>query len=46
MISCHIDISKELSLEAAHAVATQVEEKIKAVLPEAKEVLVHTEPTP
>ena len=44
LISCRVHLSRELSLERAHAIATRVEEKIRASLPEATGVVVHTEP--
>ncbi len=44
MISCHVATAPNLSLQEAHAIATAVEEKIKALFPDTVDVIVHTEP--
>jgi len=44
LVSCHVTARKKLSLDEAHQLATAVEEQVKKLLPDALEVVVHTEP--
>lgn len=44
IICCHILIDSQSSLEEAHKIATNVEEKIKKIFPTVSDVIVHTEP--
>ena len=45
MISCHVLVACNLSLEEAHAIASDVEARIKDIFPDTEDVIVHTEPT-
>jgi len=44
VVTCHLIVARDLSMEAAHEVATQAEKCIKEVLPDVRDVVVHTEP--
>ena len=44
MISCHVIVREDLTLEDAHGVASNVEDAIKDIFPDAADVIVHTEP--
>lgn len=44
IISCHVFIEKDLSLDEAHEVATYIEERVKLLFKNIDEVVVHTEP--
>jgi len=43
-LSCHVSVKNSVNLEEAHKLSTLVEEKIRNILPDLHDIVIHTEP--
>jgi divalent metal cation (Fe/Co/Zn/Cd) transporter len=43
-VDLHIEVDSSLSIDAAHKVSVDVEQRIKSRIPEIRDVVVHLEP--